>query len=281
MSILRSVRHSVTFLIGGLGAGKTELALHLAILCARRLHADDAEAEAGPASSAPVHLLDLDIVNPFFRVRKLAQPLTARGVHLVCPVPRIANGDLPALPSEVWGSLERHDTTIVCDVGGGGLGLRPLARLRESAERRQARVFFVVNCFRPEFLTLAEMKASFARMAELSSLKVTHLVANPNLAEESSADVFQAGLARIRDLSAAVSVPIAFAMATPTTLAGLGAGAVSEEPGGEPVAWQDLEILPVVRFWETPWRFGLASEGASDAARSFRREDGTIGPYGI
>ena len=59
----------VTFLIGGTGAGKTELALNLSVWQATR-HKRSV-------------LVDLDIVNPFFRVRKLRKDVEARGVEIV------------------------------------------------------------------------------------------------------------------------------------------------------------------------------------------------------
>jgi len=252
---------SVTFLIGGLGAGKTELALNLALLNARR---------NGPGKS---HLLDLDIVNPFFRVRKVKSELEKAGVILVAPDPRISAGDLPALPIGVWGALDDKRATIVCDVGGGELGLKPLARLKENIDRRNPSVLFVMNPYRPGFLSSKQMHDSFRIMVELSALKVTHIVANPHLVNETTPEVFRRGLVKIKNFATEIGLPILFGMAAvglwetlqETSPPGSDTGNYSSEQSVNLVeAFTEIDGIQVIsfrRFWEKPWKIGLEEEG--------------------
>lgn len=240
----------VTFLIGGLGAGKTELALNLAIWNATQL---------GPGKS---HLLDLDIVNPFFRVRRLRRALEAAGVVLVTPDPRVQNGDLPALPARVWAAFEQPGHPIVCDVGGGELGLRPLARLTGLAGRRPVQVLCVINPYRPGCQTVEQVVAAMRRYSELSALTITHLVANPHLAAETTPEVFEAGLARLRAVADQVRLPLAFAMMSDALAVAYGdrlVPAATARAGG----FATLDGLPVFvirRFWEDPWHLGCKSD---------------------
>jgi hypothetical protein len=224
------------FLIGGLGAGKTELALNLAIL-----HAET----AGPQS---VDLIDLDIVNPYFRVRKVLDELEKRGVNVIVPNARVRQGDLPALPAAVWGSLENTGRLVVCDVGGGEMGLRPLGRFREIAARISPRVFFLINPFRPGFRTPDELRESFHRLQTLSALQTTHLIANPHLMGETTPDIFVRGWEMVSDFAREVSLPVEFAM-------------VAEESADVIRAKITGKLLVIRRFWRVPWILGLEKEG--------------------
>ncbi|HNV71935.1 MAG TPA: hypothetical protein PKO06_19680, partial [Candidatus Ozemobacteraceae bacterium] len=180
---------TLTFLIGGLGAGKTELALNLALSYAE-VH-----------GSGRVHLVDLDVVNPYFRVRKVREELSRSGVHVVTPDAKVREGDLPALPAAAWGAFEAPQEWTVVDIGGGELGLRPLGRIREIARCRPGSVYFVVNPYRPGYRTLEEMEKNFRHLQALSALTVTHLVANPHLVHETTGDLFQRGLTQVQSLS--------------------------------------------------------------------------------
>ncbi len=229
-----------TFLIGGAGAGKTELALNLSVFKASRYGGST--------------LIDLDIVNPFFRVRKLRDEVEALGVKVICPGDRVVAGDIPALPPAAWGALETPGQAVVCDIGGGEPGLRPLGRLKELAAARGANVFFVLNPFRPGFTSPAELAESFRHMCGLSAMQVTHLVANPNLSGETSVELFREGLAMVQDFAGKAGLPMAFAVVA-SELAGKLGVATEGLPGF--YSSGDLEVFVLERYWSVPWHFGV------------------------
>jgi len=229
----------VTFLIGGAGAGKTELSLNLATWEASRFK--------------QVSLVDLDIVNPFFRVRKLKDQIEKLGVHIIFPDLRVASGDIPGLPGAAWGAMENLETAVVCDIGGGEPGLRPLGRMKDHADQRQANVFFVINPYRPGFSTVAELEKSYSLLSELSAMKATCLVANPNISGETSPEIFREGMAVIREFSQHKKVKIAFSIAD----AGL-AEIFKSAPVKAPEFFDGSEglMLAIRRYWDVPWQFG-------------------------
>lgn len=228
------------FLVGGLGAGKTELALNLARV----------QAEAfGPGK---VHLLDVDIVNPYFRVRKVRDQLERAGVTVVMPGARVAESDIPALAVGIFGALERPELRVVVDVGGDVVGLRPLARLRELAAARAAAVWFVANPMRPGTRTVAEMQHLFAVLSEYSTLAPTAIVANPHLGGETTPEVFAAGLPPVREFARAVGLPLVAAMVDETLLPQL-------PPCRE-------ALLPLHRYWRVAWTLGVREGDAPATA---------------
>ncbi len=224
----------VIFLIGGLGAGKTELACNLARQQAE-LH--------GPGR---VHLLDVDIVNPYYRVRKLEKTLTAAGVTVVIPGERTRDSDIPALPVGIWGALERDDVRVVVDVGGDVVGLRPLARLRELANRRQAAVYFVANPLRPGTRTVDEMTNLYKVLSEYCTLEPTAVVANPHLQDETTPEVLAHGLAAVEAFAARVQRPLAFVAVDETLAPRVCQGAISDT----------RQVLAIHRYWRTAWTIG-------------------------
>ena len=232
-----------TFLIGGTGAGKTELALNLSLYKARRYQ--------------NATLIDFDIVNPFFRVRKLRDEVEKHNVSVICPMSRVVSGDIPALPAAAWGAVEDLTLPIVCDIGGGEPGLRPLARMSELAAARGANVFFVINPFRPGFARPADMAENFRHMCGLCAMTVTHIVANPNIGSETTVELFNDGLQRIREFASSANVPIAFAVAAEGLAKDLGASS-NDLPGFTELV--DLPLFVLERYWSVPWHFGTTHD---------------------
>lgn len=235
-----------TFLIGGTGAGKTELALNLSVYKARRYQNST--------------LIDFDIVNPFFRVRKLREEIEKHNVSVICPMARVVSGDIPALPAAAWGAVENLSLPIVCDVGGGEPGLRPLARMSELAAARGANVFFVINPYRPGFAQPDEMTTNFHHMCGLSAMKATHIVANPNIGSETSCEIFTDGLRRVREFADSIGLPLAFAVAAENVAVELATRA-ADLPDFVELAGLPLFVLE--RYWSVPWHFGTVPDESS------------------
>lgn len=74
-------------IIGHFGSGKSEFSLNIAFNEA--------------AKGKKITLVDLDIVNPYFRTKDSAAELAAAGIPLISPAFANSNVDLPALPKEV------------------------------------------------------------------------------------------------------------------------------------------------------------------------------------
>ena len=96
-------------IIGHYGSGKTEIAMNLAIALAQR---------------DPVTLVDLDIVNPYFRSAEHPQVLKAHGEKLVKPEFANTSVDIPSLAADVDAALLDESRRVVLDVGGDDAGAR-------------------------------------------------------------------------------------------------------------------------------------------------------------
>ena len=89
----------ITVVCGHYGCGKTNLALNLA-----------AEAAAKGRRSV---IVDMDIVNPYFRSSEYGAFLERHGVQLIAPVFANTTLDTPVLPPEIYSIFSMEDTDAV------------------------------------------------------------------------------------------------------------------------------------------------------------------------
>lgn len=167
-----------TVLVGNYGSGKTELSLALA----RQMRRE---------GNDPVALVDLDIVNPYFRSAERAELLKADGIEVKMPSFALSSVDIPALPAEIQSVFEpgRYQRVVI-DVGGDEVGATALGRYYPYIQpiRGQMKVLYVVNPFRPLSGTEEDICALFTLIAERSRLRPDALVNNANLQRQTTAD---------------------------------------------------------------------------------------------
>ncbi len=164
----------ITLLCGHYGSGKTNVAINMAY----RLR----------ESYDKVAIADLDIVNPYFRTKDSAKDLENRGIKLICSEYAGTNVDIPALPQDMYSLTDDKELMAVIDVGGDDRGALALGRLSDSIkEENNFDVLLVINKFRP--LT-PDAKSTLEVMGEIEQackLKITGLVNNSNLGNETKA----------------------------------------------------------------------------------------------
>jgi hypothetical protein len=231
---LAGVLRPVTLLTGHYGSGKTEIAVNLAM--------------ALRAAGAEVGLVDLDLVKPYFRCRLARADLAAAGVRLVAPEGPRLFADLPILLPEAaaapGGSAPAR--RVVLDVGGADTGARVLGSL-PALGGAGVDVLFVVNCRRPFAEDLAGLRAMLADVQAAARLRVTGLVANGHLMQETTPAVVREGLRAARALESATGVPLRFA----AVLAGL-----AREMEAQADGLDGLPLLPLTRYIRAPFEPG-------------------------
>ena len=77
----------VLVLVGNYGSGKTEISLNLALKMAAR--------------GEQVTLVDLDIVNPYFRSSERTELLQEHGIKVYAPSFAMTTVDVPSLPANI------------------------------------------------------------------------------------------------------------------------------------------------------------------------------------
>lgn len=184
----------VRIFVGAYGSGKSEVAVHVAFDLA--------------AAGSRVAIADLDIVNPFFRSRELRADLEAAGVWVIAPEGKLAQADLPIITPEVRSALGETDLALVLDVGGDDAGARALSQFRPFIPEGQTSMAMVVNDRRPWTDSIAGIERTLRRVEANARFRVTCLVSNPNLGEETTLEVVMRGHALICEAGRALGLPV-------------------------------------------------------------------------
>jgi len=178
----------LTVISGAFGTGKTEIAINLALEL--RSKVQDA-----------VTLVDLDIVNLYFRSRQKAYELEALGIRVISSVEGMENADLPALSPEINACFDRKDGPVVFDLGGSDLGGVVAAYLHRGFASEPCRHWLVVNPYRPFNETAAATLDMAQRIEARSRLPITGMIANPHLIAETTPAIIREGFARVLEVS--------------------------------------------------------------------------------
>lgn len=187
----------VTLFLGHYGSGKTNLAVNYAM--------------ALQGSGKKVTLADLDIVNPYFRAKDSKDDLERLGIDFVGPEFANTNVDLPALPAELYGLVERRDRYAVFDVGGDDRGALALGRyVPYITEENDFDCFFVVNFFRPLTPDADSALRVMEEISLASKLPVTGIVNNSNLGDETCVKDVIESIREATRLSESAKVPLVF-----------------------------------------------------------------------
>lgn len=206
----------ITIYTGNYGSGKTEISLNTAILLSKK----------GRAT-----LVDLDIVNPYFRSSEKAAMLQDMGIKVVCPPMAESGVDIPALGAEVASVFSDREAHIVFDVGGDPVGATALGRYREQFLREDYAMYCVVNPRRPLSATPEDIVAMLKHIESRSRLSATAFVNNPNLAGETNLDDLIECTPIVREASKLAGIPIAFTCGKKDVLEAFAKAHMTEEDG--------------------------------------------------
>ena len=97
----------ITIITGHYGSGKTNLAVNLAVMSA--------------AEGNKVTVVDLDIVNPYFRTADFKKLFEDNGITLIAPDYANSNLDIPSLQFDLE-QIASSDSKLIIDVGGDDSG---------------------------------------------------------------------------------------------------------------------------------------------------------------
>ena len=132
---------------GHYGCGKTNLAVNLAL---------DLAEEHGAVS-----LVDLDVVNPYFRSSDYTALLESAGVRVIAPTFAGTTLDVPSLSSAVY-SVFSGDGIVLVDAGGDDVGATALGRFARDIGEIDYDMLYVINRYRNLTTTPAEAAADSA-----------------------------------------------------------------------------------------------------------------------
>lgn len=187
----------ITIVTGHYGSGKTNLSVNLAVK----------SADEGNT----VTVVDLDIVNPYFRTADFGQLFEEKGIKLIASDFANSNLDIPSIQFDVQ-HIAEADGHLIIDVGGDDAGAVALGRFAEalSGYGEDVEMLYVVNQRR--YLTASPDEAAVL-MYEIEAaarMKHTAIVNNTNLGCETTVGIIEESRPFAEEISRKTGLPVAF-----------------------------------------------------------------------
>lgn len=186
-------------LAGNYGSGKTELSLNMSL---------------GLSKKGRTALVDMDIVNPYFRSSESKEMLAQNDVRLISPPFANTTVDVPALSAEVFGAF-RYEYAVF-DAGGDPVGATSLGAYKKyfTDVKDDFIFYYVVNMRRPFQREISDALEMMEQIENNARLRIDALINNTNVANETTTDDLMEGYEFCLKLKERTGIDIAFTSGT-------------------------------------------------------------------
>ncbi len=188
---------------GHYGSGKTEIAINFAIKYNEYYNNEE-------DGMSKVTIIDLDIVNPYFRSSSIKNELEEQGIKVIVSDFANTNIDLPALPPNIISVFKEKDLPAIFDVGGDDEGAKVLGRYSDYFKKNKYEMFVVINIKRPLTSSVDSCLTMINNIEKSSRLKVTGLINNTNTINLSNIEDLIEGQGLIEEVSLKTKIPIRY-----------------------------------------------------------------------
>ncbi|MDE6664628.1 MAG: cobalamin biosynthesis protein CobQ [Ruminococcus sp.] len=187
----------ITIITGHYGSGKTNLAVNLAM-----------QAHCEGKSAAVV---DLDIVNPYFRTADFKNLFVENNIRLIAPDFANSNLDIPSIQFDLE-QIAKSEDCLIIDVGGDDAGAVALGRYAEalSAYGNDVDMFYVINQRRYLTATPDQTVSLMYEIENASRMKHTAIVNNTNLGNETTLEIVESSEEFASEVSEKTGLPVVF-----------------------------------------------------------------------
>lgn len=221
------IKGNPVIFVGNFGSGKTEVAVNFSKFLKKN-------------SKDDICIVDLDIVNPYFRSREARINLEKEGVEVLSPKNDDHYADTPIISPVVKGRIMESKKRIVLDIGGDDLGARILSSMKDAFEDGKYELLFVLNINRPFTGTLRGCIKIIDQIEASSRLKVTGIISNSHLIEDTTDKIILKGYELSKEVSRKKGIPVKFVTVDVSLLAKI-QGKI------------DCPVLPLTRLMLKPW----------------------------
>jgi len=190
---------NVKVLIGNYGSGKSELALNFAMQAAAR--------------NEKTELIDLDMVNTYFRLTERGKMVEQKEIRLVCPNFACAGIETLSVPAEVQSAFVLDWDAVIFDVGGDDVGSTALGRYHQdfmNLEPGSLEVLNVINMRRPLAGTVEKILRLQEGMQAHARLQITGMINNTNLSTATTEQDLWDGYLLLKQVSDITGIPVAY-----------------------------------------------------------------------
>lgn len=213
--------------VGHYGSGKTEVSLNYAMELKKQ--------------GKDVIIVDLDIVNAFYRTKDAEKILNEAGIEVITPAYANTNVDIPALPADIFKIFTDKTKTIVIDVGGDDDGAVALGRFFGYISQEDYKLNLVVNTKRPLTDTKENIILMLRDIESCSRLKVNGIINNTNLSYDTTLELISDGEKTVKSAADELGIEFVFT-------------GVKEELYDEYLKLTDAKVFPLKKYLKMPWQ---------------------------
>lgn len=187
----------VTIVCGHYGVGKTTFSINYSMYIRNN-------------TSKDIYIADLDVVNPYFRSREHSSYLEQKNIKVIGSYLPQSGADIPAVSADVYSIFEKKDIIGIIDMGGNSAGSLSFASFRDNVDINETDVFFVFNANRKENSTFELALGHLIDIEAVLGLKVTGIINNTHLMDDTSLDDIEKGEIMAYNLSKEKNIPIKY-----------------------------------------------------------------------
>lgn len=186
------MRENITVISGHYGSGKSEVSINLAV------------------KNKVNMLIDLDIVNPYFRSRETEKTLNSIGIEVISsPLGNLPGSDLPYLSARIYAPFHNKSLKAIYDLGGNDVGAK-VFRQFGNFSIDDVDHLFVVNVYREETDTKEKIIKMIKSIESTSGLKVKGLINNTNLLKDTKVEDIYYGQKIINEVAEKLNLDIIY-----------------------------------------------------------------------
>jgi len=187
--ILNDIRRK-TIVTGHYGSGKTEFAVSLAMLLAECLSEACSTSNIARENRPPVSrvaVIDLDIINPYFRSREQREMLKNSGINIYgSAFETESTAEVPALSAKLRAPLQDDSCRVIIDTGGNDAGAVVLNQFSKYFEDDETTVLAIVNANRPDTSDITGALEHIAAIEYITNLNVSGIINNTHMLRETT-----------------------------------------------------------------------------------------------
>lgn len=186
----------ITIITGHYGSGKTTIAINLALYLKKQ--------------NKKVTVIDLDIINPFFRTSEYSNILHQNDINTILPIYANTTSDMPSISPDINAMFSNNDIYYILDIGGDDIGATVLGQFASRLKISGYDMLFVINKFRFMSNTIQKSINIFHEIQMSSKLEISGIVDNSNLGISTTSDLINSSKYFAHQLSNQLNLPLIY-----------------------------------------------------------------------
>lgn len=191
-------RKRITIITGFYGTGKSEFSINYAVKLSKEVE--------------DLAIIDLDIINPYFRSREKEDLFNEHGIKLMSSAYKGKSTlDVPAVSPEIMVPLRNKSYDVIVDLGGDTGGIRVMRGFKGLIEKEDNfDIFYVLNSARPENDSAEKTIDHIEQLENEIGLPINGIINNSHLSKSTTFEIVKNGNQVSQEVSKAKNIPIIY-----------------------------------------------------------------------